>query len=344
MRNSGLRLVASVLLLIIGVGCAGKSPELSSGIIYLRQEDYEKAAEMLQKAVELDPENWEGHFQLAIAYTELHRYRDAHPEFQRAKELNPKKANDIDQRHYAYWYDHFMPGVTALKGSEYEDAATLFNEAIEIDPERTDAYSNLGFAYHRLGKVEESLDAYQSVVKIDPENVDALLAMADVQAELKRFQEANQTLQRILEIDPGRTECWLAIAENCKAMDDLEGGLAAYLKAAEAMPDDAAIPFGIAVIHFKQKNFADAATYFQKAADVSDPSDDIHLDALFNQAQMQAQLEDYEGAKETMLRLIEIKGDSPEYWDMLGRIYFQLGDQEKGMECFEKAKQLEEGK
>jgi len=44
MRNSGLALLAWLLLLIIGAGCAGKSPELSSGIIYLRQENYQKAA------------------------------------------------------------------------------------------------------------------------------------------------------------------------------------------------------------------------------------------------------------------------------------------------------------
>jgi tetratricopeptide (TPR) repeat protein len=341
MRNSGLTLVAWALLVVIGAGCAGKSPELSSGIIYLRQENYEKAAELLEKAVELDPENWEGHFQLGIAYMELGRRSDAYPEFKRAKELGASKAEEVEQKHYAYWYDSFMPGVTKLKGREYDEAERLFREAIEIDPERTDAYSNLGFAYHKSGKIEQSLEAYRNVINIEPDNVDALLAIAEVLTELKRYEEANNTLRRILEIDPSQHNCHLAIAENCKELEDLDGALAAYLKASEAMPEDGTIPFGMAVIYYKRNDFGEAATFFQRAADASQPGDGLYMDALFNRAQMQARLEDYEGAKDTVLQLIEIKDDSPEYYDMAGRIYFQLGDQEKGMEMFEKAKALE---
>ncbi len=341
MRNSGLALVAWVLLLIIGAGCAGKSPELSSGIIYLRQENYQKAAELLESAVELDPENWEPHYQLAIAYMGLDRYTEAYPEFKKATELNPAKADEVKQKHYAYWYDHFMPGVTALKGKEYDEAQRLFRESIAIDPTRVEALSNLGFAYHKTGKTEESLEAYAGVVAVDPQNVDAWLAMAEIQKELNRHEETIASLEKILEIEPQNKTALLGIADSYRELGDNAKALAAYDRASAAMPDDAGLLFQMAVIHYKDDRLAEAARYFRKAAETSEPGGGLHLDALFNQAQMQVRLEDFEGAKNTVLELIKLKDDAPEYHDLIGRIYFRLGNQEEGMKEFERAKELE---
>ncbi len=341
MRNSGWALVAWMLLLIIGAGCAGKSPELSSGIIYLRQENYQKAVELLESAVELDPENWESHYQLGIAYMGLDRYTDAFPEFQKASELNPARAGEVEQKHYAYWYDHFMPGVTALKAKEFDEAIRLFSEAGEIDPTRTDSYSNLAFAYHKTGQHEESLAAYRKVVEIDPQNVDAWLAIAEIQTQLNRHEGTIESYQKVLAVDPESKTALLGIADSYEELGDNANALIAYEEASKAMPEDAGILFQMAVICYKEDKLAEAATYFRKAADVSTPGDGLHLDALYNQAQMQVRLEDFEGAKATMLELIQLKDDSPEYWDLLGRVHFRLGDQEEGMASFEKAKALE---
>lgn len=342
MRNRGWMLLAWILLVAVGAGCAGKSPELASGIIYVRQENYEKAIEMLKKAIEVDPTSWEAHYQLAVAYSEIQRYSEAYPHFQKAEELAPGKAGDVNERHYAYWYDHFAVGETARKAKEYATAEKEFLAAVEIDPQRLEAYSNLAFTYHKMGEIERSLAMYEKVVEIDPDNADALQAMAAVQRDLKRYGEAVEALNRLLAVDPERKATHLDIAECYRQLGDNENALKAYQEALEAVPNEPTVPFQMAVIYYKDGNYADAATYFLKAAEASEPSGDLHADALYNRAQMQVQLEDFEGAKETMLRLIEVRPDVPEYYDLLGRIYFALGDQEKGMEMFEKAKSLED--
>jgi len=342
MRNSGLTKVAGILLLIIGAGCAGKSPELSSGIIYLRQEDYQKAAQILEKAVEVEPDNWEPHFYLANAYAELRRFTEAHQEYEKAKELNPARAQEVDSSQYAYWYDHFMPGVTALKGKEYQEAERLFQEAIQIDPSRTGAYSNLAFAYSKMGQRERSLQVYDTLLQMEPNNADALLSRGQIQRALKRCDQAIESWTKLLEVSPEEKEILLDIADCYRELGDSENALRYYGMALEAMPDDGSIPFGMAVIYYRQDDFALAAEYFLKAAEASGPSSDLYRDALFNRAQMLVRLEDYEAARDTVLELIKVKGDSAEYYDLLGRIYYKLGNSEEGTRMFEKAKMLEE--
>jgi Flp pilus assembly protein TadD len=341
MSNSGWRLAACVLLVVLGAGCAGKSPELSSGILYIRQGNYEKAVELLDRAVAANPDSWEAHYQLAIANMELDRYEAAYPHFVKAKELSPTKAKEVGEKHYAYWYDHFMPGVTALKGQSFAEAIQKFKEAIQIDPTRGESYSNLGFAYHKTGDLEGSLGAYLKAAEMNPGKADPLLAVATVQAELKRYGDMVVTYEKVLIVDPTNKEALLGTPEGYMELGQTDRALTAYERAMQAMPTDGSLAFDVALIYYKQEDFANAASYFEKAGKAAEVGSKLQRDSIFNHAQMLIRLEDYEAAKVLMEALVGTDPEVSEYWDQLGRIYFQLGDQKKGMAAFEKAKALE---
>ena len=49
----------------------------------------------------------------------------------------------------------------------FEKAVSRFKDASSLDPTMKEAFNNLGYAYRKLGKLEESLTAYQTALAID---------------------------------------------------------------------------------------------------------------------------------------------------------------------------------
>lgn len=58
----------------------------------------------------------------------------------------------------------------SVRGQDFDKAVELSRQALEIDGRRDDAYSVLGVALARLGRIEEATDALQRAVQTAPYN------------------------------------------------------------------------------------------------------------------------------------------------------------------------------
>ncbi len=61
--------------------------------LYLEQGDYAAAIERLKSSIDLDDSNFETHYNLGVAYTQLEDYPNAIKQYQEAIELNDKHAD-----------------------------------------------------------------------------------------------------------------------------------------------------------------------------------------------------------------------------------------------------------
>ena len=64
---------------------------------------HERAAELLRKSIELDPNNWEAHYELGVLLENRHDYSGAATELARSIELDGKQA--MPHYHLARVYD-----------------------------------------------------------------------------------------------------------------------------------------------------------------------------------------------------------------------------------------------
>lgn len=153
-------------------------------------QQWARAANAYAGACKLNPQHYPAHLGAALCYYELKEYDNSLAYAQKAKTLDPDKADpelllgDLFEMHR----DHVQainayrralelegnnPAVMVslarayLRYGRYTSAKELLNGAIALDPESGMAHQYMGFAQLRLKETEAAIKSYQTAVQID---------------------------------------------------------------------------------------------------------------------------------------------------------------------------------
>jgi TolB-like protein/Tfp pilus assembly protein PilF len=165
------------------------------------QENFEKAIEALQQALEIEPDYAEAWASLSVSYLSQMQsgYRDpgegralAKAAVQRALEINPELPNAWARlsliQHVFEW--------------DWDAAQASMNKALALDPDSLAVLNAAGAMASALGQPEEALRYYQQAERQDPLHLVQLYNLADTQRQLGRTEEAERGFRRLLEINP----------------------------------------------------------------------------------------------------------------------------------------------
>lgn len=180
---------------------------LAEGSNLLERGETEKAIEILNQAVTLNPDLAEAYFKLGIAYS-LIEARDKSIEITES-EVSP------------------TPEPAAKKGKEKEvktESEKAFEKAVEaykkmIDANDQDhvAYYNLGRSYNKLNEDQDAAKALRQAVKLNPEDTEYQTELGAILVKLAQYQEAIPPLKKALELDPANVRA-------TDLLDDAEAG------------------------------------------------------------------------------------------------------------------------
>ncbi|MDI1242696.1 MAG: tetratricopeptide repeat protein [bacterium] len=180
---------------------------LVEGIKLLDTGDADRAIEILNRAVELNPDLADAYFQLGIAYS-LIETRDAAvveeqvtptptpgEKKQRVATTNSEKAFEKAVAAYRKQIDangndhlaYFNLGRAYNKLNEDEDAAKALKEAVELKPDDTEYQTELGAILVKLAQYREAISPLKKAIDLDPENSRALNLLEDAEAGRKRI-------------------------------------------------------------------------------------------------------------------------------------------------------------
>lgn len=193
---------------------------LAEGTKLLDTGDADRAIEVLNRAVELDPDLADAYFQLGIAYA-LVETRDAavveeqvtptptpgEKKPRKEPTTNSEKAFEKAVAAYKKQIDangkddlaYFNLGRAYNKLNEDEDAAKALKEAVELKPDDTEYQTELGAILVKLAQYREAISPLKKAIELDPENSRALNLLEDAEAGRKRIdfvtdkKDANKT-------------------------------------------------------------------------------------------------------------------------------------------------------
>jgi len=160
------------------------------GTAALERKDFEKAGELLRKAVELDPKVEDGFVDLGRALCDLNRYEDAASAFSRQIAQSP-----FDDKAYAW------RGYAFGRLGRSDEAERDLRKQIEVTPFYVWPYQELGRQYSSQGRHGESAEAYEQAATLEPKAADNWLDLAQEQLWAGRLEDARQALQKATSLE-----------------------------------------------------------------------------------------------------------------------------------------------
>ncbi len=182
-------------LLALIIGC--NSMQTSSAILRYQQHEFEIAESLCVEALELNPEDGEAYFYMALSQSMLEDYRSAYDNFRKAAELKPERAEQAETNIQSNWTKVFNEGISYTNEDNFDDAEMFFRMATDANPEEPRGYSNLARAFllkaEKFKKIEPFV--YQDLLQQGLENLNTAL---DLETEPEAQEETAKMLCSVL--------------------------------------------------------------------------------------------------------------------------------------------------
>jgi tetratricopeptide (TPR) repeat protein len=154
------------------------------GDMYRYDEQYQPAIEAYTKAIELtggeSATDWRFYYVRGIAYERAKEWPKAEADFQKALKLNPDQPQVLNYLGYS-WIDQDM---------HLEPALMMIEKAVEAMPQDGYIVDSLGWAFYKLGRIDEAVEQMEKAVQLRPNDPEINDHLGDVYWKAGRKLEA----------------------------------------------------------------------------------------------------------------------------------------------------------
>jgi tetratricopeptide (TPR) repeat protein len=180
--------VTAALLLLF----ATQNPDpAGDGLKALDAGNYTLAAEDFGKALAANPSDFFSQFNLALAYSMLHKDTEAIAAYKKVLELKP-----------GLYEAQLNLGTVLLRDKLASDAAPYLLAASKQKPKEIKPQLLLAQALFDSGSFAEAAQAYEGIVAADPKSAGAELGLARALLREKRLKDSEAHFLRAAELDP----------------------------------------------------------------------------------------------------------------------------------------------
>jgi tetratricopeptide (TPR) repeat protein len=292
--------IGAIALLILA-GCA--SQYITSGKIYMQQQNWDKAIEQFQEEVKANPQNGEAYIWLGKAYAGAREYEKASDAFTKGASLGEKTKKILKDEALFVWGVYNAAGTKAVKREDYKKAEGYFNTAIQYEPDSASTYSLLGFVYTKLGDSTKVVSNYKLAIEKNPKDIEARKNLVSFYMNKKDYNKAIELLREAGKIDTTNSDIfyYIGVCESYKA------------------------------------NLKKAEDAFRKVISI----DSTNEDAYFNLGMTLIKGKNYQGAIETLKEAVKINPEDSEAWSFLGSIYLTKKRYQESVDAYTRAIELQ---
>jgi len=259
--------------------------------VEFRRKEFGKAMELVNRALSLDPESPGAHNMRGKILRQRRDLAGAKEEFRKALLVRPNdekalhnlgncfldeknlaearelyaRAAEIDP-HFAE--PHEGLGVCWLLEGKLEEAVAEFRLALKLGLRSESLHVNLSSALLRKGLFGQAADEARKALEISPSSSSAHNNLGMALLQKGAISEAAAEFQSSLDCEPENKEALINLGNLFLGQEDWERALGFYLRALAVDPANAVLHNNIAVIYFKQGEYAKSWTHLQRAEEL----------------------------------------------------------------------------
>ena len=257
-----------------------------AGVIALESERYERARDLIGKAIACSGQVADFHCNMGSALRGMGRLEQAIGSFIRAIELDGGHCEALNNLGYAlkdqgkleeaaarlrqalalrpdYADAHINLGSVCEAQERVEQAAAQYRKALALRPDSAAAHYNLGSVLVKQRKLDEAEAELKRAVALRPGHVAAQYNLGNLLRERGNLSEAEASYRRVIAIDPAHIDAISNLSSILMALGRIDEAMASFRRVTELAPDHATyhsnVIFGL--------NFDPAATQADLAAE-----------------------------------------------------------------------------
>jgi tetratricopeptide (TPR) repeat protein len=162
-------------------------------MVAIEQKNFQEAAEAAEKAVAIEPTNYQA---LLVRYDAYRLGGDSKKAENAAKAL--KEAGDVSEAANRIFHE----AVAAFNAGDVDGAQAGFQQAVSLDPELVQAYANLAQIYLKQGNMARAAAMATEVLELRPGDVTALKVRYAALIGIGDTEGTRETLSRLVKADP----------------------------------------------------------------------------------------------------------------------------------------------
>jgi tetratricopeptide (TPR) repeat protein len=289
------RLPTLFLTLLIGFtlmgadGCSS-DPNVEGAKLDLRNNDYDRALENIETALENNPENAEAHYmkgQILLAQADQTSDTEAYEQmaeemaaaFRRSVELDPARAADVETRLRIAYVNAFEKGGQAFTrgqtdSTQYRVAADFFGTASMIMPDSAGALVNESFALLNAGDQMGSMETLEAAIERGENSVQSYTLLAQLYQANDRAADAVTLLEEANEafagdVDPANRDAILeSLLSAYQIANQMDRAMELYSGFVERNPDNELYRYNYGTLLLQANEYAAARDQFLAAVQI----------------------------------------------------------------------------
>ncbi len=255
---------------------------MTLGRLYLAQQDWAKAIDVLFFIVDRDTGALDAQYLLAQAYDGAGDHERAIAQYQDVLAAEPR------------FYRALLDLADLLvRERRWEEASEAYARAVAEYPDNLDLKLRRAAALSNAGRRVEARDLLYEAAKVRPKEARIQFLLVDVERALRDYEAAERAARRVLELQPNQPVGAQALAQvfaDRREYRDVIATLEPALAALEGQSDGARLPISMRLAlgsaHLQLREFDKALAYFDRAR--KDGGADPTLDAYRTQAYLEA--------------------------------------------------------
>jgi len=168
---------------------------LQKGLDELNKGNFQEAEKCYRTILEVQPENFEAHYNLAVTLINSKKFNEGINSYQNAIKFKP----DFAEAHYNL-------AVTLINSKKFNEGINSYQNAIKFKPDFTKAHNNLGNVLYGLKRLNEAKISYQNAIKFKPDFSEAHNNLGNVFLDLGELNEAELSYKKALSLNQGYIE------------------------------------------------------------------------------------------------------------------------------------------